>query len=114
MGYAWFEQASFRSFEEPHEVVHKRPHLTLVATFGNCDAPNVGATCLPLLVGHGHGPSKALLVPFLATYDALLSTLDGDVGCSLLAAAAGHLPASLGRTKFSHLIAGGVLGGNTT
>jgi hypothetical protein len=104
-------------FEEPHEVVHKRPHLTLVATFSNHDAPSVGATYLHLvtiiLVDRGHGPSKALLSPFLATHDALLSTVDGDVGWRLLAAASGRLPASLGRTKFGRLIAAGVLGGNT-
>jgi hypothetical protein len=39
--------------------------------------------------------------------EALLSAADSDVGHCLLATAEGHLPASLGRAKHDHLIAGG-------
>jgi hypothetical protein len=49
-------------------------------------------------------------VPLFATLDALLSTLDGDVGWCLHATTWGRLPASLGWMKHGRLIAGGVLG----
>jgi hypothetical protein len=94
--------------EEPLKGVHRRPRLTLIF--------NTGATCLPLIVvikvGRGHGPLKALLAPLLAALDTLLSTANGDIERHLLATAWGRLPASLGKTKFGRLVAGGVLGGD--
>jgi hypothetical protein len=73
----------------------------------------VRAAYLPVVaivvLGHSCGPLRVLLSPLLA---ALLGVVDGNVGRCLLAAAWGHLPASLGRTMFSHHIAGGILGGD--
>jgi hypothetical protein len=51
-------------------------------------------------------------VPLLDTLGALLGAVDGDIGRRLLAATWGRLPTSLGRMKFGHLIAGGILGGD--
>jgi hypothetical protein len=103
--------------EEPLEVVCRRPLLTLVAVLDGRDTPHVGATCLTVVavvvVGHGHVPLRALLAPLLAALEALLGAVDGDVGQHILAIAWGRLPASLGMTKFSRLVAGGVLGGDT-
>jgi hypothetical protein len=61
---------------------------------------------------HGRGPLKVLLAPVLATFDVFLGVVSGDVGRCLLVATRGCLPASLGRAKHDHLIAGGVLGGD--
>jgi hypothetical protein len=60
----------------------------------------------------GHGPLRALLAPLFATLDAHLSAMNDDVGRGLLAAAWGRLPATLGRAKHNHLIAGHMLGGD--
>jgi hypothetical protein len=72
--------------------------------------PHTGASRLPvvavIVVGHGCGPWKALLVPLFATMDALPAAVDGDIRRHSLAATRGHLPASLGRPKHDHLIAG--------
>jgi hypothetical protein len=62
------------------------------------------------VISCGQGPLKALLVPLFAAFDALLGIVGGDVRQYLPVAAQGHLPASLGRVKHDHLIAGGALG----
>jgi hypothetical protein len=69
--------------EELLEVVHRRPHLTLVTMQSARDAPNARAAYHPLvaviMVGHDCGPMMALHAPLLAAVDALLSTMDGDI-----------------------------------
>jgi hypothetical protein len=72
---------------EPLEVVHWRPCLTLVAAYNGRDAPHAGAAhLLVIVVGHGCGPLKMLLVPLFAALDALHATVDGDIGlCSFIA-----------------------------
>jgi hypothetical protein len=101
--------------EEPLELVHRWPHLMLVAVHSGRDMPHAGATYLPIIaiivVSRCGGPLKALLVPLLG---ALLGIIDGDVGRRLHAVAWGRIPASLGRPKFGCLIAGGVLGADAT
>jgi hypothetical protein len=63
--------------EEPLEVVHRRPHLTIVAVRGSRDASHNGATYLPVVVivmfGHSRGPLRALFAPPFAPLDASLS-----------------------------------------
>jgi hypothetical protein len=51
-------------------------------------------------------------VHLLSTLGALLGVVDGNIRRCLLATTWGHLPASLGRMKFGHLIADGILGGD--
>jgi hypothetical protein len=58
------------------------------------------------------GPLQTLISPLLATIDALLGVVASDIGQRLLAAAWARLPTSLGRKKFSHLVAGGIVGGD--
>jgi hypothetical protein len=69
--------------EEPLKVVCRQPHLVLAATYGSPDAHHVGAAYLlavaTIVFGHGCDNLKTLLVPLLATLDAL-GVLDGDVG----------------------------------
>jgi hypothetical protein len=69
------------------------------------------AACLAI-VAVSHGPLKALLVPLLATFGALLSAMDDDVRWRLPVATQGRLPASLGRVKHDCLVVGSVLDGN--
>jgi hypothetical protein len=92
-------------------VVRGQPRLTFVATCGGRGAPHTGATRLPaiavVVAGRGCGPLKALLVPLFATLPAVVG---GDVGRCSLAAARGHLPASLSWTRHDHLVVNGVLG----
>jgi hypothetical protein len=101
--------------EDPLEVVYGRLHLMLVAVCDSRDAPHIRATHLPIIaiimVGCGHSPLKALLVPHFATLDTLPAAVDGDVGRRSLTAAQGRLPASLSQAKHDHLVAGGVLDG---
>jgi hypothetical protein len=77
--------------EEPLEEVHRRPRLTLVTVHGHRVAPHIGTTHLPIvavvMVGHGRGPLRVLLVPPFAFLDAFLSAVDGDIGRRLLAPA---------------------------
>jgi hypothetical protein len=49
-----------------------------------------------VVVDRGCGQLRALLAPLFAAFDALRSIMDGDVELHLLAAAWGHLLASLG------------------
>jgi hypothetical protein len=104
--------------EEPLDVMHRWPHLTLFTVRGGPDATHARTACLPvvaiIVVGRGHGPLRALLPALFATLDALLRVVGGDVGRRLLAAAWGHLPVSLGLWMHDHLIARGVLGGDAT
>jgi hypothetical protein len=94
-----------------HETLHHIAVLELV--FHGVCMVWVGLPLIPVvMVGHGRGPLKALHVPLLASLDALLSAVDGEVRRCLLAAARGCLLASLGRMKFNRLIVGGVLGGD--
>jgi hypothetical protein len=101
--------------EDPLEVVCGRLRLMLVAVCDSRDAPHIRATHLPviaiIMVGCGHSPLKALLVPPFATLDALPTAVDGDVGWRSLTAAQGRLPASLSQAKHDHLVAGGMLDG---
>jgi hypothetical protein len=91
------------------EVVCRWPRPTLVAMCGSRDVPHVEAACLPvvvvIVVGHGCGPLRMLLVPLLATLSVILGTMDGIIGRHLLAAAWGRLPSSLGGTKCDCLLA---------
>jgi hypothetical protein len=100
--------------EEPLEVVCRWPCLTLVAVHGSQDAPYVGAPHLSIIaaVVVSRSPLRALLVPLFAILDALLSAVYDDVRWHLLAAAQGHLPASLGLAKHDQLVVGGVLDGD--
>jgi hypothetical protein len=55
-----------------------------------------------------------MLAPLFATFDALLGAIGGDVRRCLHVAAWGRLPASLGKAKRHHIVAGGALGGDVT
>jgi hypothetical protein len=89
----------------------------LVAMHGGHNVPHAGAAILLIVAiamfSHGRGPLLMLLAPILPALDTLLGAVAGDVEQCLLATAWGHLPASLGRKMFGHLIAGGILGGDT-
>jgi hypothetical protein len=102
--------------EEPLGVVYRRSCLELVAVCGSCSVPHVEPACfltiVALVASRGHSPLRTLLAPLLATFDALLGVMGGNVGQDLLAATWGHLPAVWGQTKFNRLIAGGVVGGD--
>jgi hypothetical protein len=80
----------------------------LVAASGGRDASHTGAAHLLVVVvvmaDHGHGPLKALLAPLVATFDALLGTVSGDIGQCLPIAAQGGLPASLCWVKHDRLV----------
>jgi hypothetical protein len=69
--------------DEALEVVYGWPRLALAAACGNHDAHHVGAThfliVATVIIGHGCDRLKMLLAPLLATLDALLGILDGDV-----------------------------------
>jgi hypothetical protein len=92
-------------------VVCRHSRLTHVVVRGSHDAPNAIAACLPIIaivmVIRGRGPLRMLLAPPLVALNTLLGVVDGDVRRCLLVAAWGCLPASLGRTKFDRLVAGG-------
>jgi hypothetical protein len=104
------------SLEEPLEVVHGQPCLTLVIVCDSRGAPHTRAARLSIvaviMVGHGHGSLEALLMPLFAALDALPAAVDGNVGWCSLTTAWGHLPSSLGLAEHDPLIAGGVLGGD--
>jgi hypothetical protein len=78
--------------------------------------PHARAAYLPvvvvIVVSRYQGPLKVVLAPLLAAHDALPHTVDGNVRRWLLAAAWGHLLASLGKAEFGRLIAGGEMGGD--
>jgi hypothetical protein len=94
-------------------VVHGQPRLMLVAACGSQDVPHARATCLHVvMVSHGRGCLKVLLVPLFAAIDALPAAVDSDIAWCSLTAALGHLPASLGQTDHDCLLAGGMLGGD--
>jgi hypothetical protein len=57
---------------------------------------------------------NVLLAPVFAAISALLGAVSGDARRRLPITAWGHLPASLGRVKHDHLIAGGALVGDAT
>jgi hypothetical protein len=82
--------------KEALEVVCGPPRLTLVAACTGWDAPHAGATRLPgvvkIMVGHGRGTLKALLMPLFAALDDLLVTMDGVIEQRSLVAARGRLP----------------------
>jgi hypothetical protein len=103
---------------DPLEVVCRRPRLTLVAMRGGGDTSCARVAHLTVIttivVSHGHGPLRALLVPLLAALDALLSTVYGDLRRRLLIVVRGHLPGSLRMVKHNCLIASGVLGGDVS
>jgi hypothetical protein len=73
------------------KVVCQQPRRTLVAVHGGRDASHTGATHPPVMAvivtGRGHSPLTALLVPLVATFDALLDAVHSDVGWRLLVAA---------------------------
>jgi hypothetical protein len=102
--------------EKPLEVVHRRPCRTLVSVHGGRDVPHAEAAHLPvvavIVASHRHSPLKALFAPLVATFDALLSAMSGDVERCLLVATRCHLPASQCRAKHGCLVAGGALGGD--
>jgi hypothetical protein len=104
--------------EKPLEVVRRRPRWTLVAARGGRDTPRTGATCLPVMAvivaGSGLSPFEALFVPLVATFDALLGVVSGDVKWCFLVAAQCRLPASQCRAKHGCHTTGGALGGNAT
>jgi hypothetical protein len=85
--------------------------LTLVIVRRRRDTFYIRAAYLPVaavvVASCGRGPPRVLLMPLFTALEALLSAADSDVRHCLLAAAEGHLPASLGRAKHDHLIAGG-------
>jgi hypothetical protein len=102
--------------EQPIEVVCGWPRLMLVTVCGSQVVPHAGATRLPVIVvivvSCGRGPLKALHAPLFATLDALSTAMDGNVRRRSLAAARGHLPASLSWVKHDRLVASPVLGGD--
>jgi hypothetical protein len=69
--------------DEALDVVYGRPHLALAAACGNHDAHHAGAThfliVATVVIGRGCDRLKMLLAPLLATHDALLGILDGNV-----------------------------------
>jgi hypothetical protein len=89
-------------------VVCGRPHQTLAAASGGWDPSHTGAAHLPVVVvvvvGRGHGPLKVLLARLVATFDALLGAVSGDVGRCLPVTTRGGLPASLCRANALLLI----------
>jgi hypothetical protein len=52
----------------------------LVTMHGYRDALHVRATGLPVVVGHGCSPLKAVLVPLVAILNSLLGAVGGNVG----------------------------------
>jgi hypothetical protein len=67
-----------------------------------------------IMAGRGCSPLKVLLAPLVATFDAYLGVVCGDIKRCLLVTARYLLPASLCRAKHGRLIDYGVLGGDTT
>jgi hypothetical protein len=69
---------------KPLEVVHRWPRQEFVAVRDSRDLSHAGATSLSAAVvamaGHGRGPLRALLAPLVAAFDAVLSTVSGDIG----------------------------------
>jgi hypothetical protein len=86
--------------EKPLEVLHRRPRRAVVTACGSQDAPHTRATHL------------ATFVPLVATFDALMGAVSGDVRRCLRVTTRCHLPASLCRAKHGLIIAVGVLGGD--
>jgi hypothetical protein len=90
-------------------MIARRLCLTVVVVRGSRDAPHARAIRLPIvaivIVGHGHSPLRTLIVPPLATRDALPGASNGDIRQHLPAAAWGHLPASWWKMKFSFFAA---------
>jgi hypothetical protein len=65
-----------------------------------------------ITAGHDCSPLKVLLATLIASIDALLGAVHGDIRRRLLVTARCRLPASLCRVKHDRLIVGGVLGGD--
>jgi hypothetical protein len=101
---------------EPLEVIRRWPHRALVTTCGGQDASHAGAASFPVMAivtaSHGCGPLRALHALLVATLDALLGAVSGDIGWHLIITTRGHLPACLCGAEHDCLIASGVLGGN--
>jgi hypothetical protein len=99
--------------EKPFDVVHRRPCFTLVIVCGGHGAPHAAIACLIIVViSHGRGPLKALFASPLLPLTPFLGVVGGNVEWSLQVTARGCLPASLGRVKNDHLVAGGAWGGD--
>jgi hypothetical protein len=78
-------------------VVYRQLRLALATTCSGHGVPLARVTCFfiiaAVVVCHGHNPLRTLLAPpLLATLDALLGVMDGDVEWRLLAATWGRLP----------------------
>jgi hypothetical protein len=102
--------------KESPEVVCRWPHLTPVTMCNSRDVPHARAACLTavavIMVNHGCGPLRMLLVPLPATLSATLGAVDDTIGRRFLAATWGHLPTSLGGTKCNCFVASGVWAGD--
>jgi hypothetical protein len=69
--------------KESLEVVCRLPRLTPATTRSSCNAPHVRVigflVAVVIIVGHGHNPLRAPLVPLLATHGTTLCILDDGI-----------------------------------
>jgi hypothetical protein len=79
MGYVWFGYASPRCLL----TLSVGASPSTYRTSGSQDASQVRAAHFPVMAiitaGHGRGPLRALLVPLVAAFDALLGVVSGDI-----------------------------------
>jgi hypothetical protein len=64
------------------------------------------------MASHGHRPLKALLASLVATFNALLAPVSGDVRRRLCVTTQGHHPTSLCREEDDRLVTSSVRGGD--
>jgi hypothetical protein len=80
------------------EVVCGWPHRMLVSMCRSRDVSHTRVAHIPvvaiIMAGRGRGPMMVLLAPLVATFDALLGLVSGDIRRCLPVTTRGDLPAS--------------------